>query len=104
MEFICGNAETLGGQPQKFLERRGGREPKRGSFRLYAFAARRVAFVARRQRGIALDECDLSKPDVQLLGHNLRERRLNTRAEFHLSAIDQNFAALANAHPGIYCQ
>lgn len=57
--------------------------------------------LVRRERGVALDDCDAVQGDVELFSHDLRQRSLNARAEVDLAGIDRDLSIRCDGKKGI---
>jgi hypothetical protein len=55
----------------------------------------------RRERGVALDQLDLVEAHVELLGHHLRDRDADARADVHLARVRGDGAILVDGEEAI---
>ena len=77
-----------------------GRLTDRGTAHLDRLATDRVALVWRPAR-VALNDRHATEADVQLLGDDLRESRLDAGAQLHLAAVEGHATVLADRKPGV---
>ena len=100
--------EVDGGHP-RFLPRHLDQRLARGGCGLAELHARDLdgeaapgGALVRREQGVALDQGDAFHADVQLLGHHLRQRDAEARAQVHLARVHGDPAVLVDGEEAVH--